>query len=284
MSQVLFCQEKNSEFFGDTFYQKKQYDLAILEYEKTKLLQANESVRDNLNSKLALSKMRQSKFEDSLDYILDSKTFTGTYLRIFASMKSEYDKIYTPDLLEVEKSNTFSELQKDRTKLLAGTVLLENRKFKKAKEFYNQLSLKSKDEEIQNLSKDVAAYTEKYNQLSHKSPYLAGLFSAILPGSGQIYARHDVDGILAFFFNTLFIGSSVYMYRLESKANEGHFVSGFMGFMGFTFYAANIFGAVSSANRYNLYQERQFYKKIRDKFFNIDTMERYSEVKFNVRF
>lgn len=282
--QIIHCHEKSNEFFGDTFYKKGQYELAILEYEKTKLLSKDKLNQDNLDSKLALSKMRQKKYGESLDYIVNSQTFTNTYLRIFASMKLDYGRIYSKDLFDIERSNEYSQLQKDRTKLLGGTALLEKRKFEQAKEFYARLSKEAKDKEIKYLSNDIVNSIGAYKQVPQKSPILAGFFSAFLPGSGQVYARHDVDGILAFFFNTLFIGSSLHMYRLETKAKEGHTISGILGFFGLTFYATNIVGAVSSANRYNLYHERKFYQRIRDKFFNVDTIERYSEVKFNIDF
>ena len=46
---------------------------------------------------------------------------------------------------------------------------------------------------------------DEYESKPRKSPLLAGTLSTLLPGSGQVYAEHYKDGMMAFIVNSLFI-------------------------------------------------------------------------------
>ena len=125
---------------------------------------------------------------------------------------------------------------------------------------------------------------DKYREVPRKSMFLAGLFSALLPGVGQIYSGHDADGITAFLFNGLFIGAASALYHLENRAETGHGASIFFGFVGLVFYISNITGAMASAKRYNIYQERSFQQRIRNRFLNLNFLERTSGISFQSNF
>lgn len=76
-----------------------------------------------------------------------------------------------------------------------------------------------------------------------KNPTLATVFSAVLPGSGQIYSGHIVDGIQAVTFVSLF-GLATYMaYRYESKFVRPKIGTIAGSAITLTFYYANIWGA-----------------------------------------
>lgn len=99
---------------------------------------------------------------------------------------------------------------------------------------------------------------EKYRNLPHKSEVAAAVMSAIIPGSGHVYAGHVKDGITAFIINALAIaGISVGVQQ------ENYAVSLFMGGLGFPFYLGNIYGAANAAGKWNV----GIRKEIRDKIF-----------------
>ena len=85
------------------------------------------------------------------------------------------------------------------------------------------------------------------DNLPHKSGSVAMIFSALLPGSGQVYAGRAYDGFRHFVFNGLLI------YSLYSLIDEEHYAAGYL-LAGFTlpFYIGNIVGARNSAEHHNV--------------------------------
>ena len=78
-----------------------------------------------------------------------------------------------------------------------------------------------------------------------KHPTTAGLLS-IVPGGGQLYTNRYQDAATAFLINAGLIWAA-----WESFDNEQYALGSVIGVVGFGFYAGNIYGAVSSAHKYN---------------------------------
>ena len=84
-------------------------------------------------------------------------------------------------------------------------------------------------------------------KLPRKSPLLAGIFSAIVPGSGHMYAGHYGDGATSLLLNGLFIAGTAVAIQQENYA-----VAGVVGVIGLPFYIGNIYGAANAATKWNL--------------------------------
>jgi len=84
------------------------------------------------------------------------------------------------------------------------------------------------------------------SQIGRKRPNLAAAMSAILPGSGQIYAGRYYDGLRHFMFNALLI--SVVYELIEDESYPGaYLVAG----VALPFYLGNILGAKRAAELSN---------------------------------
>lgn len=94
--------------------------------------------------------------------------------------------------------------------------------------------------------REAEALLDRYRELPEKSPALAGVLSAILPGSGYIYAEHYGDGITAFLINGLFIAGTI-----TAIHNENYAVAGIVGGVGVPFYLGNIYGSANAARKWN---------------------------------
>ncbi len=105
--------------------------------------------------------------------------------------------------------------------------------------------------------KEAMALLDRYRELPEKSPALAGFMSAILPGSGYIYAEHYGDGITAFIINGLFIAGTV-----AAIHNENYAVAGIVGGVGVPFYLGNIYGSANAAKKWNLGVRNELTRKI----------------------
>ena len=83
-------------------------------------------------------------------------------------------------------------------------------------------------------------------RLAHRSPPAAGTLSAIVPGSGQMYAGRGADGLRHLLFNAALILTTISFARGE------HVPAAFLtGALAVPFYVGNIRGAASSARRFN---------------------------------
>jgi len=98
---------------------------------------------------------------------------------------------------------------------------------------------------------------DDYEKLPRKSPLLAAVMSALLPGSGYFYAEHYGDGLTAFLINALFIAGS-----LTAVHQENYAVAGIAGGLGLPFYVGNIYGSANAAKKWNLSVRKEVRRKI----------------------
>jgi outer membrane protein assembly factor BamD (BamD/ComL family)/TM2 domain-containing membrane protein YozV len=97
----------------------------------------------------------------------------------------------------------------------------------------------------------------QYQKLPEKSKTLATILSAIIPGSGYIYAGRLGDGITAFLINALWIAGVVTGIHAEYYA-----VSGIVAGVGLPFYFGNIYGSANAAKKWNLGIKRDFRNQV----------------------
>ncbi|MCB2212586.1 hypothetical protein KQI52_10780 [bacterium] len=81
-----------------------------------------------------------------------------------------------------------------------------------------------------------------------KSPFLAGAMSAVIPGSGQFYCAHPVDGIQAFLFDSMFIIAAAVAWSNEDPSDSDLDALTILATGAATVvHGANIFGASRTA-------------------------------------
>ena len=91
-----------------------------------------------------------------------------------------------------------------------------------------------------------------YEASPRKSTAVAGTLSAIVPGSGQLYAERYQDGLMAFAVNGLFIAGTI-----AAIDSENYALAGIVGGVGLPFYIGNIYGAANAARQWNLSLSRK---------------------------
>jgi hypothetical protein len=92
---------------------------------------------------------------------------------------------------------------------------------------------------------DLRQSLTAHDAIPTKSPALAGTLS-IVPGGGQLYCNRYRDALTAFTFNAGLILAS-----WEAFDNDLPALGGVIAFVEFGFYAGNIYGAMSSAHKFN---------------------------------
>ena len=103
--------------------------------------------------------------------------------------------------------------------------------------------------------KALALLGAECNSFRRKSPFVAGLLSAIVPGLGKVYAKKPGSGISAF-LSVSILGAIA--YENYSKRGLEHPATIIAGSMFSILYIGNIYGSVYSVNAYR----DEFYEKV----------------------
>jgi len=91
-----------------------------------------------------------------------------------------------------------------------------------------------------------ARKAETGRDVPRKNVTIAEVLSAVVPGSGQVYARREYDGVRHFVFDGLLIYTVYWLFK-EDNYTGGYLLAGFT----LPFYAGNIIGAGRSAEYFN---------------------------------
>ncbi|WP_027389909.1 tetratricopeptide repeat protein [Chrysiogenes arsenatis] len=83
-------------------------------------------------------------------------------------------------------------------------------------------------------------------EIPQKDVRTAGVLSALLPGSGQMYAERYMDGTIAFFLNVAFISATAAAIESDNIP-----LAVIVGFFGVGWYGGNVYNAMNSAQKYN---------------------------------
>lgn len=105
--------------------------------------------------------------------------------------------------------------------------------------------------------REALPLVREYENLPRKSELLAGILSAILPGSGYVYAGQYGDGLTAFVLNGLFIAGTV-----TAVQNAWYPAAALTGGIGLPFYVGNIYGSANAAKKYNIRVRREMRARI----------------------
>jgi hypothetical protein len=98
------------------------------------------------------------------------------------------------------------------------------------------------------MHRDLFELTQKFESQKYKSPTLALMMSAIIPGSGKAYTKRWSDAVFSF----LFVGANSYAsYRAFHKKGAKSINGWIFGGLAFSFYSANLYGSAKAARNYN---------------------------------
>lgn len=144
---------------------------------------------------------------------------------------------------------------RDKAYYRMGWIYAEQGDWRGAKRAWNLISTQSRYPK-QRLLK---AAGEDMPQIPKKSPALAGTLS-VIPGMGQLYLGRSQDALAAF----VITGGTMWA-AYEAFDNELPALGVMLSMVGASFYAGNIYSAVSGAHKYNHYQIQQFSTQFRQK-------------------
>jgi len=246
ITSVQFAQTGKEDFnspgnikeFADYLFCDKDYLRAAIEYERL----AEVNMEDTIEFKIALS------YSFIKDYYSAIQKFSGIHnssiyfneakleeLKInflindFTGLRSFYKNSF---ITKVEKYNTQGE------KLFNFSYLFTDDKLPSKDEFLSPFDVNEKE--------NISTFYDWKKKPPYKDGTLAGIMSAVIPGSGKIYVGETGDGIVAF------ITTAVFAFIAYDNFKAGHTTRAWIwtGVAAF-FYAGNVYGSVAAAQVHN---------------------------------
>lgn len=228
----------NVKKFGDYLYCREDYLRAINEYNRFDVLR-NE---DTTQFKIVLGYQKMGYYKNAIKEINlipnGSKFYDISRAEFFKILflEKNYDdlRLTVSRLREEKKYKYLNEINK----LYYFSYLLNDDSLPSKINFVNAFA----DSEIT----EVNNFYILKEHPPYKSPLLAGILSAIVPGSGKIYTGNISDGIISFTVSAL-LGYLVYTNFTHKHYFRGWLFTG----LGIFFNAGNIYGSVASAQLFN---------------------------------
>ncbi len=240
---------QNRIAFGNNLFCERDYLRAIDEFKFVLKSEWN----DSLQFKIATAYLRMS------DYNQAYKEYQKICENSLLYEQSEYEKLrslfksgkYSLLNNQVDKQILNSKLNSLQIlRLRNSALLLGNRKLPEKNDFISVY-----------VEHDKTRMSEFYNWKSKppfKSPTTAAIMSALIPGSGKIYADEIGDGITAFLLTGLFTYLAVDKFQNNQNSSAWLYTS-----IATFFYAGNVYGSATAVQNYNAGIKFNFDSKVK---------------------
>ncbi|UCH64717.1 MAG: hypothetical protein JSW63_08805 [Ignavibacterium sp.] len=233
-----FNSPANIRLFADHLYCEKDYLRAILEYDRLLEMQMN----DTLLYKTGLSYSYMYDYPSAaqrFDLIPPSSPFINQSRIEWLKAKflfGDYPKFKLAYVNQFVGEN--NKYQSEGQKLFNFSYLFTDEPLPSKEEFLSPFEINEKEK--------VSSFYDWKVDPPYKSSTVAGIMSAIIPGSGKVYVGEVSDGIVAFLVTGIFV------FLAYDNFQAGHTTRAWI-FTGAAalFYGGNIYGSVAAAQVHN---------------------------------
>ena len=235
--QLDFNSQKNIKKFADYLFCGKDYLRAAVEYQRLNEYKEN----DTVIFKTALSYFFIGDYHSSIDNFSKISYSSSFYENSnMEQMKARYlmndfegmRAFYNNNFFEKENSS------EPGKKLFNFSYLKTEDKLPVKEKFLIPFDSPDRNK--------ISSFYDWKNDPPYKSPVVAGILSAVIPGSGKIYTNDISDGIAAFLVTGVFAFLAYDNFRANHKTRAWIF-TGLTTF----FYTGNVYGSVAAAQIYN---------------------------------
>lgn len=253
--------------FADSLFREEDYYRAITEYKRFLFLYPKHPKSDETKFLIGFSYFKGEKRDAAIRYFEElssdsskkaSAFFEESYFFIgqthFLANRHPIARAQWQEFLEKYPKSQFA----DAAHYQRGWSFFLEEELERSKEAFKKVTAKESHPEAKprDLLKISLTFKEhagkmieeidRWGDHPRRSPLLAGVMSALLPGSGQWYTGRFWDGFSALLINGIFIYGIYAAFDAELYA-----AGGILAFFGTGFYGGNIFSAVSGAYKFN---------------------------------
>jgi Tetratricopeptide repeat len=236
--------------FADALFNDGDYFRAITEYKRFLFLHPGDARAGRVQLQVGLSYQRGQQWDDArqtFEHLAerspDPAVRAEAAYRIGETsfQQGRYAQAIT-DLRAVAERYAHTPVG-DRARYLLGWSYLRSRQWLEASQTFEGVDTTSP---LFPSSRALAEAAREGEQLPRKSPALAGLMSAVIPGTGHFYTGRWRDGTIALLLNGAFLAAGI---EAVSAGHEA--AAGVLLFFEAAWYSGTIYGAVNAAHKYN---------------------------------
>jgi len=237
--------------FAEALFHDGDYFRAITEYKRFLFLYPSDMRAGRVQLQIGLSYQRGQQWEDARKtfeeiaqhhpeadigaeaaYRVGETSFEqGRYVQAIADLRPVAERYRHTPIGE-------------RARYLLGWSYLRARQWPEASQTFATIDATSP---LFSSSRALADAARAGEELPRKSPALAGLMSAVIPGTGHFYTGRWRDGTVALLLNGAFLAAGL---EAVSAGNEA--AAGLLLFFEAAWYSGAVYGAVNAAQKYNL--------------------------------
>jgi tetratricopeptide (TPR) repeat protein len=250
---------------ADAFVEDAEYYRAITEYKKFVILFPGSEILDYVHFRIGVAYYRGEEYEKARSTFVDVRKRFGKspyavralYMEALCHWRlKEYDqaRITLQGLRYQDPSQSYASL----ALLAKALIAFDAENTQNSRHELDSFLDEYPEHPAAEAAQQALALISQYESIPLKSETLAGALSALVPGSGYVYAGRYGDGAMAFIVNALFIAGTLVAVHQENYA-----VAGIVGGIGLPFYIGNIYGSAAAARKWNITVRRD----VRDRFF-----------------
>jgi len=237
-STLDFHSPENIKKFADYLFCQGDYLRAVDEYEHIPSNLRN----DTINFKIMLCYSQLNLYHETEVSFLNNE---------FSEMKLDAEKLYMKNKFLkypiIFKSSVSGNKFPFETYVENRNYFLKLRSIYYIQTRFNGISKKDLLNPFNQIQKDrLEPFYEMSLNPDYKSPAIAGIFSAVIPGSGKMYVGEWGDGITALLATGLLAFLAFDNFRADHKTRAWIYTG-----LGAFFYTGNIYGSIASAQIFN---------------------------------
>jgi len=247
--------------FADSLFSEEDYKNAIHEYKRYLFLYPDSPIAAEVQFRIATCYRNAGDFNAAISAyqsINGYQSMPKVQLKIAESyiFQEKYPKAV--ELLKQFVKEYPNHKLAPRAKFLIGASYMELKNWKLSSQLFRRVLDEYPQSTFVTVSGNLARSITRADNLPSRSPFLSGLMSTIVPGSGQMYSSRFSDGLYALMvITTTTAGTIYYLYQERYK------IAIPLGIVSAIFYAGNIYGGIQAAKIFNDQQESQFLNELR---------------------
>jgi len=269
LSLIFFCAFPLSSVavesgFADSLFEEGDYLNAAHEYKRLLFLHPDTPRIDFIAFRVAASYQNAGRLENAIGaYQLLIDTYPKSILVERAKNNiaqchvllgdSEQGLASLKRFLSEHKGSSLA----PRVQFTIGMLLMDKGEWTQASRAWNDVYSTYPESSFAKVSDRLARTIKNADTLPHRSPTVAGVLSALIPGSGQVYSGRTVDGLYTF-VGMVVLGSASLYYADQ----ERYEVAIPVGVLSMFFYGNGIYRSIQSARVFNVRYEEQFRNRL----------------------
>ena len=249
---------------GTAFQHEGEYYRAITEYKRLLILFPDSGRAEDAHLNIGLSYLKGGEYASAAETFktLRRKYPQGKYVaqsHLYEGLSYRKSEQYKDAVIQLDTVIEEFPRAEEAPKAIVEKALLalDTYQIDEMRSELGNVVRKYPGIDVSRAAEQSLALAESIEGLPKKSPVLAAGMSAVLPGSGYIYAGQYGDGLTAFLVNAVFIAGTA------TAVHQRNYPTAYItGVIGLPFYIGNIYGSANAARKWNLAMQKDIEGRI----------------------